>query len=315
MLGALVSGAASLVGGLFGRSSAKKQAEKEERAIKEANEKAEQLASQMNKEIRARADAAALVPVQRSRENLTRGGVDMDGFMQAAEDYGFNPLTFLRSGALSAFAYTYSDDFECVTGERAMDAALSGTYLPQLSPVISSTKVPSAGEVFGNALQTGVNQWLSDSSQQSQNDFQMKLLNAQLAGANKSGSGNLARSFYTPSATTFGSKTKTTNAAQIPNLYVPYRDNSAAGGGRTVWLPNPDIADSEQLTSAGVASGWGATKQQITGSDGTGRQTTIGDVGKMWPTERYLKSWIPPEWRGTSVDDWLSWGAETLGRQ
>lgn len=236
MLGALVAGGASLLSGLFGRSSAKKQAKKEEAAIREANAKAEVLAADMNRQARLRADAAALVPVQSERENATtsvsQGGVDMDAFMSAAENYGFNPLTFLRSGALSLFARTesatHSLDWECTTGERAMEAAQAGQYIPQLSPVISQTKVPGVGEVFGNALTTGVNQYLNDAANQAQ--FQNDLMLAQLRGANRYQGAPLSRSFYGPAAYSDGGKVTTKGPlfdftiSGIPEMHPAYNN-------------------------------------------------------------------------------------------
>lgn len=266
MLGAAIAAGASLISGLFGRSSAKKQAKKEEEAIRRANDQATALAQQMNKEVRARADAAALVPVQTSKEHAeggvssTRGGVDMAAFMAAAEDYGFNPLTFLRSGALSLFATSetedvrWSDDFICTTGESAMEAALSGQHMPSLQPVIASTRVPGVGEVLGNALQAGTNQYLSDMSQDQQNAFQMDLLNRQLAGSARPGSYSGPRSAYVPTASLNGSVTKTN---EIPELWITVRDNNPNSPtfGQTFLVPNPDMPDAEAWLVPPLVSG------------------------------------------------------------
>lgn len=207
-LGAIVAGAASFISGILGRSSAKKQAKKEEEAIRKANDVATANAQQMNKEIRARADAAALVPVATERETRTTGGVDTGRFLKEAEEMGINPLTMVRSGALSLYADTTVNDWTCTTGERAMDAALSGTYLPQLSPVIAQTKVPGIGEIAGNALVSGANQYLSDLSQAENNAFQMALLDKKLAGVQTPGSYSGSRSGYVPQAHMTGEVTK-----------------------------------------------------------------------------------------------------------
>lgn len=256
MLGALVAGGVSLLSGLFGRSSAKKQAKKEEDAIRKANDVATAQAEQMNREIRARADAAALVPVATSRETASRteSGVDMKAFMSAAEENGFNPLTFLRSGALSLFANTTTstEDWTCTTGERAMDAALSGTYLPSLQPVISSTKVPGVGDVFGNALTAGANQYLSDLSQQQNNDFQMALMERQLAGAQQRGAFSGPRSMTTPQAFLSGG-TKKTTGPQMGGAqpgFVEIWDNRKGSPtyGQKMWVNNGEVfSDAEGL--------------------------------------------------------------------
>lgn len=263
MLGALVAGGASLLSGLLGRSSAKKQAQEEKDAIRKANDQATAMAAQMNKEVRARADAASLVPVATEREHSeigtsrssTRGGVDMAGFMAAAENNGFNPLTFLRSGALSLFATSDTEtmstvdyeDWTCTTGERAMDAALAGQYIPQLSPVISQTRVPGVGEVFGNAIQSGANQYLQDLSQQENNAFQMDLLNARLKGQSLPGSFQGSRSFYVPYAQQTGGAKVTTGPEGTINNPMPLSIWGLTDDGRKVRIPNPDLPDSEQI--------------------------------------------------------------------
>lgn len=209
MLGAAIAAGASLIGGLFGRSDAKKQARKEEKAIRAANEAAKATADLMNRQVRARADAAALVPVATERESVSAGGMDMTRFLADAEKGGFNPLTYLRSGAASLYATQETADWSCTTGERAMDAALAGQHMPNLQPVISQTRVPGVGEVLGNALTTGANQFLSDLSVKQNNEFQMQLLNRQLAGANSAGAYSGSRSGYVPAAFLHGSVRKT----------------------------------------------------------------------------------------------------------
>lgn len=83
-LGALIGGAVSLVGGLAGRSDAKKR----DKAAAEA----------------------AKVPV------VTSHTVDLPGLVRSAEEAGFNPQTILNAGGLSAFTTTST------TGQNAMAA-------------------------------------------------------------------------------------------------------------------------------------------------------------------------------------------------
>lgn len=297
-LGALVAGGVSLLSGLFGRSSAKKQAKKEEDAIRKANDVATAQAEEMNRTIRARADASALVPVATERETVTQGGVDMKAFMSAAEENGFNPLTFLRSGALSLFANNTTNDWTCTTGERAMDAALSGTYLPQLSPVIAQTKVPGMGDVFGNALTSGANQYLADLSQQQNNDFQMALLERQLAGAQQRGAYGGSRSMYVPQAFQSGGTRKTTGPKPAFIQLVDNRPNSPTYG-KPIWAPDPDVlGDPEGVLAwpAFVASQPGAA-----GSGGIGFKIEAIDAAERAAAEQALK-WLK------QAQDW--WGGE-----
>lgn len=220
MLGAAIAAGASLISGLFGKEGAEDRAEEEKDAINRANKKATELTATMNKEVRARADAAALVPVQTYRAHEgqvdTKSGVDMAAFMKAAEENGFNPLTFLRSGALSLFATSRttdsSEDWTCTTGERAMDAAVQGQHIPQLQAAIPSTQVPSTGEVFGNALTSGVNQYFADQQEARAAQLQRDIVNMQLSGANRNGS-YVSRSGFVPSSRSSGLTIKQTPVA------------------------------------------------------------------------------------------------------
>lgn len=290
----LIAGAASLVSGIFGRSDAKKQAKKEEKAIKAANAKAEQMASDMNREVRARADAAALVPVQTARQ----GGVDMGAFLAASEAGGFNPLTFLRSGALSLF----SNDFTCTTGERAMDAAIQGQHIPQLSPVISSTRVPSMGSVFGDALTSGANQYLSDLSQDRNNAFQMEMLRASLGGINRSGVG-AGRSGYVPQAFLAGSTTKTLAGASagsnLPTTMVEVLDNRPTSPtyGKKILYPNPDYSPDTSITPFINPGLFAPVELNI--RPGSYADMAIKAAGKFTGSakEWWGDTWWPEEWQ------------------
>lgn len=301
MLGAILGAGASLVSGLFGRSDAKKQARKEEKAIRTANEAATAAADKMNRELRARGDAAALVPVQRSSEHFSASssGVNMDQFMADAEKYGFNPLTYLRSGALAMYGKTesYSEDWDCVTGERAMDAAQAGSYIPQLSPVISGTKVPSVGSVFADAAMTGVNQYLADKSIQDNNKFQMDLLNRQLEGANRSGSSNFARSFYSPSATISGPYGQRGGGALAPSGQIlPSTIQVRHPDGTISTIANPDASTDPETDIYRIVKNWSdRVFDPLYGptSSGTTRgwDWLISNQGQGWD--------ILPDWPGS----------------
>lgn len=318
MLGAILGGAASLVSGLFGRSDAKDQARKERKAIASANAKAEALAAQMNREARARADAAALVPVATERENITRsvsqGGVDMAGFMKAAEDNGFNPLTFLRSGALALFARnsstTSTEDWTCTTGERAMDAAMQGQYIPQLAPVVSQTQVPSMGSVIGNALNTGVGQYLNDLDIERNNQLQANLLNRQIAGANQSGSLQGSRSGYVPAAFISGTKVAKPGGGELRASPAPRHQGYILTWPKAAVEPDTELdegASSLDQVLAGMRDWWrnssfkvgtipgtpadNVRRQILTGRPGTSvrfqRPQYQPGQGRLGPGERY----------------------------
>ena len=112
-LGALIGGAVSLVGGLMGRSDAKKR------------DKA--------------AAKAAKVPVITDTSHT----VDLSGMNAAAIAAGYNPMTILNAGGLSAFTKTHTE----TTGQNAMAAVPTA---------------PSFGSVLANAASTAFNTYRED---------------------------------------------------------------------------------------------------------------------------------------------------------
>ncbi|MEM5245114.1 hypothetical protein VTU32_12355 [Thermoanaerobacter sp. CM-CNRG TB177] len=112
-LGALIGGAVSLVGGLMGRSDAKKRD--------------------------AAAAKAAKVPVISN----TSHEVDLKALNAAAIAAGYNPMTILNAGGLSAFTKTRTE----TTGQNAMAAVPTA---------------PSVGSVVAGAASSAFNIWRDD---------------------------------------------------------------------------------------------------------------------------------------------------------
>ncbi|QIG67465.1 hypothetical protein EVB40_007 [Rhizobium phage RHph_TM3_3_14A] len=112
-LGALIGGAVSLVGGLMGRSDAKKRD--------------------------AAAAKAAKVPVISN----TSHELDLKAMNAAAIAAGYNPMTILNAGGLSAFTKTRTE----TTGQNAMAAVPTA---------------PSVGSVVAGAASSAFNIWRDD---------------------------------------------------------------------------------------------------------------------------------------------------------
>lgn len=249
---AAISGLGSLFGGFGAKRSAEKQYKDEREALEYLNWRNEHAADRMNAELRARADVAALTPITRSTREAstidTRGMVDMPAFLAAAKAGGFNPLSFLRSGALAYFAgeTTRSDvsTWETRTGENAMQAALVGQYMPNYVSEFPSTRVPSSSEVWGNAFQTATNQYVGDMAQQRQNNFQAGLLGMQLqaAGQRRASGSNLASSLWgTPSSKQVGGTTTNSGTGAL------------SGGGKGVICIGPFCLTQHEGTSGAQA--------------------------------------------------------------
>ncbi|QWY83452.1 hypothetical protein [Rhizobium phage RHph_X92] len=114
-LGALIGGAVSMIGGMMGRSDAKKRD--------------------------AAAAKAAKVPVITN----TSHEVDLAGMNAAAIAAGYNPMTILNAGGLSAFTKTRTE----TTGQNAMAAVPTA---------------PSFGSVLANAASSAFNIYREDAA-------------------------------------------------------------------------------------------------------------------------------------------------------
>lgn len=147
----------------------------------------------------------------------TRGDIDMAGFMAAGEKAGFNPVTWLNSGALSLYARSRteggsggwttgsevqtqdnwswseqkdsSDITTTRTGHNAADAFKM--MVPEVVAATSSQvqRVPSSLEVFGNAGQAALSTAKDFYKQDQARDFQTSLLDKQLQALANRGTG------------------------------------------------------------------------------------------------------------------------------
>lgn len=252
LIGGLISGGISLISGLFGRKDAKKKVKSDEKAIAAANA-ANAYQAEMT---RLRAKEAAKIPIVTTQAS----GVDMGGFLKAAEAGGFNPLTFLRSGALGSFTRTLTS----VTGSTAMEAALAGAGNggggASVMPVMSNVNVPGIGSIAANAFGAGFNTYLDLDSQRKAESYQAAMLEAQIHGmGTKPTSGGKG---YTPSGVfTGGIIQKGDNAALSTSQYA--KGKTFKNPGDTLWIfgrpfqtaPTTSNADDFE-TRGGEAAGW-----------------------------------------------------------
>lgn len=187
-----------------------------------------------------------------------------------AEAAGFNPLTAIRNGGSAGFTSTSTPGLS--SGEFIADALKGvGQIVSNYDPMSKAT-----ADLEYRIKQETLKNLQADTSAR---------LKASIGGVPASVDSGLRRSS--------GGMVPATPKAP-PDLYVPYRDNSEAGGGKTVWLPNPDIADIEQVPVAVGASGLKAANDE--GGDGLGRHIPgySSDAGTKLPGfgDRVFK--IPP---------------------
>lgn len=228
--------------------------------------------------------AQSITSATRETSSATRqtqtGSVDVDGMMQAAAKAGFNPVTWLRNGGLQAYARTntynsgqtvyrsgsstrnydsggttYSSGGSTstsTTGAGAMQAAMVRGEIP--NPVIfqygQQAQKTGWGEVLGDALKTGGEIAVQGYNQDKQNQFQMDMLKAQIAGrnsnpANTSSSG-ASSAMSVPRSTQVGSVSTSRGNASLASDGGP-KGTSLWLGGEEIRLPagNSSSEDAE----------------------------------------------------------------------
>lgn len=210
-LGALLGAGASLIGGLFGKSSEKKAAKKQQNQTMQAV----QMALEAEK-----------VPVVTTTENDNRvdtsSSIDLKRLVKEAEEAGYNPLTALRSGLASGYIKTTTTDKSrntvTETGTKAGLAAqiLGNAPAPQ--------KETSMGEILAGAFSTGVSLY-NDAAQKAalatSNDMRS------IQGAYINGVSN--RNAPSSSKSVFGIPKITSSGVQVVNQYKPGLQKVAGG--------------------------------------------------------------------------------------
>lgn len=260
-LGALIGGGLSLIGGLFGRKDAKKKDRKAKKDADIANKKAEE----ENKKAEERAEKASKTPVI----TKTASKVDLKGLVQAAQDAGFNPVTYLNSGALSAYTSTTSK----TTGSNA-GALTNVGYIP---PTFATASAPSVGSVIAGALGTGFNIAREDGL------FQAKAAVNSFPSAPKPGWAQAMPEMFTTAAKAFvtkgtmSQKMPTDGSAIRPSVETPTMTNP-----HTSAYVDPTVSDAEMMETrygdseilamyGAVTRGYADLVYNVTGSTSAGR--------------------------------------------
>ena len=143
MWGALISGGLSLVSGLFARNDAKKALKAAQAAQAKADEHNISLGSHYRK-----------LPY-----------VAMGELVSDAEKHGFNPLTILRAGGLSAYGKAQQ---------------VPGYQMQMIGPA-PTANIPSMGSVVAGALSAGFNTYRQDAIRHENMAFQNSLMDKSFA--------------------------------------------------------------------------------------------------------------------------------------
>lgn len=175
LLGAALSGGLSLLSGFGSQKSAKSQ-QRRQLAMDEENRRYNQYVTDLaNSHNEALGRELADVPV------VTHSRVDVDTMMQDAQRAGFNPVTWLQSGALQA--YTQS----AVTGANAAEGYRMAMHTPALSTASQAVNIPNALSIIGDAGQAALKSYQTDDRLLQSQAFQERMLGLKLSQLQKSG--------------------------------------------------------------------------------------------------------------------------------
>lgn len=210
MLGALITGGLSLVSGFFGRNDAKKQQKRADAAQALADERNRAdiaLANAKNTELAANLSKIPHITTNETDslvETKTSNSVRMADFMKAAEDSGFNPVTFLNSGALSMFADTatttkgFERNMQSSIGHNAAFAAQLASPATYQQGVAQQIPIPSIGSVVAGAAGAAYGAYSDQKQREADQAFQREMQNKHLEGVQKQ-QADFMRSFFVPS--------------------------------------------------------------------------------------------------------------------
>lgn len=193
---AAVSGGVSLASGLFGREDDKKARREAARVQEENQRRVEAYNAKQEQHVERANDISA----ELGRRFVAAPMVKIGELVADAERYGFNPLTYLRSGAASLYG-------------KAVD--LAGYSMQQVQHIASPTifqgsplpQVRGMGGVIAGAAESAFGMYVSQSRIDQQQQFQRGLLEMSLKGVQKgraAGNSSAGSSFNVPSISTAG---------------------------------------------------------------------------------------------------------------
>lgn len=224
----------------------------------------------------------------------TWSDLDVDAFMAAGEKAGFNPVTWLNSGALSLYArgsaLTMNGGAVTTTrqGHNAADAYKLMAPDAYYGTPTQIPKVPDMLEVFGNAGNAALSTYKDLYKMQSSQDFQSSLVDRQLTAlANRQmGGGQTIGGSYGQSISTGGSS-GTVGGLSTGKLAtsLPYPSTWEKGDVNVtnpsrVWKVDKDVSDAEA-----VEARYGDLAQEIFGA------ANIINDGVLTMTGKSLRDW------------------------
>ena len=216
ILPGLLTGGASLISGLFNK--------------KKNNKGMMSSISKSNQERIAKANAQEVAWIERVQASMKRASkapvIDVEKFHKDAERLGFNPVTYLQSGALSM----YNQRADAMATAQILASKTPYHYYERDTGQLQESGM-STGEAFGNALTSGVSAYLSAQQQIDQNDFAKQMQATAIAAQNQRYGGRSTSQQFAAAAAPATVSTGATRIKGLPNTVT------SAGGIPTVYGP------------------------------------------------------------------------------
>lgn len=216
-----LSGGLSLMSGIGGRNSAKKQArlqQAENDRVRGWNNEQVWATNEWNYNL---GQELLRTPAERTHDESESGGVDVDRMMADADRAGFNPVTWLQSGALQAYSFRNLSTYDTETNPAEAFRLMMRT--PNLQSAATIGKIPDAMEIVGDAGQAALNTFRSEYAREDSQAFQRQNLEMQLAA------------IQAGKRTGLGSTPRMTSSGSSGWTYQPWNSEAPGGGAKVDW--------------------------------------------------------------------------------
>lgn len=251
MLTALIGGGLSLLSSFGAAKSAKSQARRQQAMEEEARRYNQYQVDLANSHNEALGRELLETPARR----MERNGVDVDAMMLDAERAGFNPVTWLQSGALQA--YGWSDVAETQPAEAFRMMMRS----PLQVQAGTAANIPSALQAIGDAGKAALNIYRQDAAVEDSQNFQRELLSMRLDQVARNG-GSLGGSMFgsVPRITTAGSATSSSKSPALTDRGFesdPAKMTPSVFGRSSWWQNDQRWPNADSVTGVyGEGSDW-----------------------------------------------------------
>lgn len=212
-LGALIGGAVSLVGGLMGRSDAKKKDKAAAEAAKVPQVTKTDSKTYTHEELQVKNKTT------NKAHQVTNTSISLTDMVKEAEKAGFNPLTVLRAGLGGAFSKTESRQNQVSESTTLQDqkywSKVNGESVTTGHNAMAAVPTaPSLGSVVSNAASTAFDIYRQDAARAADAAQQRQMQDAALRGIQAANSG-MSRSMYVPSTVTAGPALSSAGSAAL----------------------------------------------------------------------------------------------------